>query len=113
MVEFSTVAKDLVLLCRAVVNHSYFSTIASVLVIPLHSGLQFDILRRSIAPQEPDLVYHGEDDCIWAVRYFGFTLTPNDVDGHRLPLPNSINGINVMCTVNGTELLDAIIFVRG
>ena len=84
------------------------------MVIPLHSGLQIDILRRSIAPQEPDLVYHGEDDCIWAVRNFGFTLTPDDVDGHRLPLPNSIDvGFNVTCTVNGTELLNAIIFARG
>ena len=27
MVEFSTVAMDLVILCVAVVNHSYFSTI--------------------------------------------------------------------------------------
>ena len=37
MLEFSTVAKDLVILCRAVVNNSYFSTIASVLL--LHGDL--------------------------------------------------------------------------
>ena len=37
MVEFSTVAMDLVILCVAVVNHSYFSTITSVML--LHGDL--------------------------------------------------------------------------
>ena len=60
MVEFSTVAMDLVILCIAIVNHFYFSTI--IMLTPLHSGIQIDILRDTIAPQEPPpvLVYHGE-----------------------------------------------------
>ena len=86
------------------------------MVIPLHSGLQIDILRDTIAPQHtpPVLVYHGKDDCIWEVKTEDFTLTPNGANGHRLPLPNSINtGLNLKCAVNGTVLLDAIILTRG
>ena len=84
------------------------------MVISLHSGLQIDILRDTIAPHEPDLVYHGKDDCIWEVKTEDFTLTPNGANGHRLPLLNSITTrVNVMCTVNGTELLDAITLTRG
>ena len=84
------------------------------MVISLNSGLQFDILRSSIAPQEPDLVYHGEDDCVWEIKIGNFFLAPGNADGHRLPLLNSfITGFNIKCAVNGTELLDAIIVARG
>ena len=86
------------------------------MVISLNSGLQIDILRSSIAPQEPlpVLVYHGEGDCIWEAKRVDFKFIPDDADGHRLPLPNSIDdGFNVTCTVNGTVLLDAIIVARG
>ena len=86
------------------------------MVTPLHSGLQIDILKDTIAPQEPPpvLVYHGKDDCIWEVKTEDFTVTPNDANGHRLPLQHSINTrVNVKCTVNGTELLDAITLTRG
>ena len=86
-------------------------------ILLLHSGLQIDILRRSIAPQEPPpaLVYHGEDDCVWEIKIEGNGFpAPNTADGHRLPLLNSFNtGINVKCAVNGTELFDAIIVARG
>ena len=117
MLEFSTVAKDLDILCIAVVNHSYFSHLScSCMVISLNSGLQFDILRNSIAPQPPPvLVYHGEGDCVWEIKIEGNSFpAPNTADGHRLPLLNSFStGINVKCAVNGTELLDAIIVARG
>ena len=86
------------------------------MVIPLHSGIQIDILRDTIAPHEPltDLVYRGKDDCIWEAKREDFKFIPDDADGHRLPLPNSIDdGFNVTCTVNGTVLLDAIIVARG
>ena len=86
------------------------------MVIPLHSGLQINILRNTIAPQEPRpvLVYHGKDDCIWEAKIEGFKFIPDNTDGHRLPLPNLIDvGFNVTCTVNGTVLLDAIIIARG
>ena len=120
MVEFSTVAMDLVILCIAIVNHFYFSTIASVMLLHgdlnLNSGLQIEILRDTIAPHEPPpiLVYHGKDDCIWEIKTEDFTLTPNGANGHRLPLQHSISTrVNVTCAVNGTELLDAIILTRG
>ena len=86
------------------------------MVISLHSGLQIDILRNAIAPHEAltDLVYRGKDDCIWEAKREGFKFIPNNADGHRLPLPNSIDvGFNVTCTVNGTVLLDAIIVARS
>ena len=87
------------------------------MVIPLHSGLQIDILRNTVAPQQPRpvLVYHGEDDCIWEIK-IGDSIfpAPSNADGHRLPLLNSfITSINVKCAINGTELLDAIIVARG
>ena len=116
MLEFSTVAFSYLVhsCCEPFLFlYYYFCPACSCMVISLHSGLQIDILRSSIAPQEPPpvLVYHGEGDCVWEITIGGSTFTPDIADGHRLPLLNSF--ITVKCAVNGTELLNAIIVARG
>ena len=79
------------------------------------SCLQIEILRGSIVPQLPALVYHGEGDCEWEliIKASGNTLVTGS-NGQRLPLENGIPAdLQATCIVNDTVLLNVIISTTG
>ena len=58
-------------------------------------------------------MYHGEGDCEWELIIVGSTFG-GSVIGQRLTLENNItNDLQATCTINGMEILNAIISITG